>query len=81
MNLKALNDRLTALESRQPQGESVPEWWADVPADLKADVGRMDEIVKAAGGLSASPAVLKTANRLAVFISAWHDRRGAGYVS
>ena len=76
MNLKAVEQRLTTLESRQQQGETIPEWWADVPADLKADVERMDEIVKAAGGLSDDPFVLKTANRLAVFISSRHDRRG-----
>ena len=77
MSLKAIEQRLTTLEGRrQPQGEHVPAWYQDMPDDLKADVERMDEMVKAAGGVSADPAVLKTANRLAVFISAWHDRRG-----
>lgn len=75
MNLKTRNDRLTTLESRQPQGETVPEWWADVPADLKADVERMDEIEKAAGGLSADPFVLKTSNDLLRFASKWDSRQ------
>lgn len=76
-NLKTITQRLTTLEASQGQhvhNEPKPAWYQDMPPDLKRDVAGMDEIVKAAGGLSADPLVLATANRLATFITE-HNRR------
>ncbi len=78
MTLKSIEARLATIEDRhrrQPQGET-PEWWDDVPADLKADAEHMEARVKEAGGLSADTFVLETANRLAWFVSNWNNRRG-----
>ena len=79
MNLKVIEQRLTTLESRQPQPctKSEPAWYQDMPGDLKADVERMERMVEEAGGLSDDPHVLKIANNLARFITTRHDRRGA----
>ena len=67
MNTKAITQRLTALEARQPKVKTLPEWWFEISPDLRHDITKAEQMTE--GKPSADPFVLETANRLARFLS------------